>query len=651
MYKKIIFILLLFNFAVCFDSDFNLSSGCEIVEGDEFFSSPITVPLYTNTIVETDDNNNNNENNKTESENKNQKNKLRPRYNISPNLGNRIELVSAQTAKSLPEPAQIKHAEFNSINNNHKISNPQTSTTPTSAAPTSVPPPFASSLLPATIDSPTVADKWNYNSVVGQNHLYELSVAQNQFAPNIQHNNIPHGEIRHDEIMPLEIPQTPDCNNSTYDNFVAKYTGYFLNANNRRNIRQHNYDNYGFFCNGWLEGGIFLNTHSPDNNENSLIQYNDRDGEFVMNQFYISFGRKLTHRRDWFEFGGQIDLLFGTDYFYTSALGLETRRSRYRADVNTPYPEEADTHWNASHGKRRDNSAALYGLSLPQAYGEIRLPFAWDISVKAGHFYANHGIESATAAGNFFYSHSYNFMFGQPTTLTGVLFTADVPTTYLSLTTSRQLLIFGVTQGWDMFDKQGGLNYIIGTQTISKRNEQNYVSLIAQIGKQSDINSNNRISYTLAINRRLSDRWSDSLEHTFGYEKDGAVKVSEAFNNNTKYGKSCWVSFAKYLKYEINSNLSVGLRAEWFRDDGLARIQKTPMRIGQLFYYTGKNYYEITLGANWRPTRNITIRPELRFDWSDVKLYSDLPNIKLQHGSYNGKDYMTAFAIDAVVRF
>jgi hypothetical protein len=199
-----------------------------------------------------------------------------------------------------------------------------------------------------------------------------------------------------------------------------------------------------------------------------------------------------------------------------------------------------------------------------------------------------------------------------------------------------------------MFDKQGGLNYIVGTKSVSRRNERNYVALIAQIGRQSDSNSNSRISYTLTINRQLSERLTDSWEHTFGYEEDGAMKFLSSTRED--YGKSCWVSLAKYLKYEITSNLSVGIRAEWFRDEGLARVQKAPID-SMFFYYTGKNYYELTLGANWQPTQNITIRPELRFDWSDVKLYSHFPIPPLKHGSYNGNTNMTSFAVDAIIRF
>ncbi|MDR1477886.1 MAG: porin [Planctomycetaceae bacterium] len=603
MYKKTVFILLLLVFGFFCGSVFNSSWGKKIAEGSDDFSSPITVPLYTNTVVETagfDE--------KTE----NQNNKLRPRYNVAPNLGNRIELVSSQTAKSLPKPNTSAHSVLSEL---------------------SVPAPLVN------VGSSNVVGNWgqNFNGNISPINLSDLSIAQNISA---QHNQPV-------EVMPVEIPDLPDCNGGySYNKFVDKYADYFFDGASHNTRR---YNNNGFFCEGWLEGGIFLNMDSPDNKKNPIIEYNDQDREFVINQLYISFGRKLMRRGNWFEFGGQIDLLLGSDYFYTSAVGFETSRSHYIADGNAIYPEEAAAHWNASHGKRRTNSAALYGLSIPQAYGEIQLPIIWNTTVKAGHFLANTGIESAAATQNFFYSHSYNFMFGQPTTLTGAIATTEIPNSYRS-SSARQLLIYGITQGWDMFDKQGGLNYIVGTKSVSRKNEQNYISLIAQVGRQSDSNSNNRVSYTLAINRKLSERLTDSWEHTFGYEKDGAVKF--LLLTNEIYGKSCWITVAKYLKYDITNNLSIGLRAEWFRDDGLARIQKTVVNFPP-FHYKGKNYCELTLGANWHPTQNITIRPELRFDWSDVKIYSNitLPAPLNKHGIYNGNTSMTSLAIDAVFRF
>ncbi|MDR2172136.1 MAG: porin [Planctomycetaceae bacterium] len=608
-----------------------MSLRAEVADADEMFSSPIISPLYTNTIVETNNENNNdndndidneNNNNKSEDPNaENQNNKLRPRYNISPTLGNRIEQVSSQTEKSLPAPSQIKQAEFNRSKNK----TPSQNTTAAHYHHTpSTSDPFGNITQPNIIG--------NLNGMISPLDLPAgLSVAQNNGVQNNVAQNAVIPNNQPDEIMPLDIPDSPDCNNDSYNKFVGGYGGYFF-GDQKNNHRQYN--NNGFFCGGWVEGGIFFSTNSNDS-QTPIIKYNDRNSEFTMNQLYLTLGRKLNRRHNWFEIGGQIDLLFGTDYLYTSSVGLETRRTNKYVGGNTIYPDEAAAHWNGAHGKRLGNTAALYGLSLPQAYGEIRLPVNENTTVKVGHFYANNGIESAAAVQNFFYSHSYGYMFGQPVTLTGAIINSELPSYRRSRI--RQIFIAGITQGWDMFDRQGDINFVAGLKYVSKKNERNYVSFITQIGKQSDANSHSRINYTLAINRQLTERLSDSWEHNFGYEKNGVI---------LKNDDACWISVAKYFKYDISSKLSVGLRAEWFMDDGLSRVIK--VYDSWISYYTGKNYFEVTLGANWRPAQNIIIRPELRFDWSDFKQHSlVLPAA----GAYNGHKNMTSFAVDAIIRF
>ncbi len=78
---------------------------------------------------------------------------------------------------------------------------------------------------------------------------------------------------------------------------------------------------------------------------------------------------------------------------------------------------------------------------------------------------------------------------------------------------------------------------------------------------------------------------------------------------------------------KIDDSLSLGARLEWFRDDDGVRLSGAPVRES----FTGGvpaggfltpaaaagNYYNITLGANWTPRSNLTVRPEVRWDWSD----------------------------------
>ena len=388
-----------------------------------------------------------------------------------------------------------------------------------------------------------------------------------------------------------------------------------------------------WFVDGWITLGTTMNFDRPEGGENALLRYNDRDGDVVMNQLYVSFGRNIDKRRNRFDFGGQIDLLYGTDYFATSSLNLETRDSRSSASSTTTLnPYDAVLHWNSNNGARRGGTAAVYGLSLPQAYAEVYVPFHFGTTLKAGHFYSGMSLESAMSPQNFFYSHSYSFMYGSPTTLTGIMATTQW--------TKRLSTVFGITQGWNVFDNpMDRVNYLGGVQWDSLDKETS-MSFLVHTGKESERPGNIRTGYVLTLNQLLTKRLRYSLEHTLGFE-DNAYR-----SGIEPSGQARWASVAQYLQWEVNDQWAVGLRGEWFRDDGYSRIVNRPENFS-IFSVSGKDIFEVTFGVNWKPTRFITIRPELRYDWANTRVrYGETTE-----GIFNEKRDMFLFAIDAVVRF
>ncbi|GHT19232.1 hypothetical protein FACS1894189_7930 [Planctomycetales bacterium] len=386
-----------------------------------------------------------------------------------------------------------------------------------------------------------------------------------------------------------------------------------------------------FYFDGWVDAGSFMNTHWQENKENFPIFYNDQNGKVGMNQLYLTLGRRVNTKRDQFDLGGRVDILYGSDYYYTSSLGLETRRTNELGNP-TMTPIDADPHWNQTHGVRRNGDAAFYGLSLPQAYGELFIPFGYGVTVKAGHFYSGMGYESVMSPNNFFYSHSYSFMHGLPLTLTGG--TADVQ---LGQYTTA---VIGLTQGENVFDSPTDQWSILAGLVVKSKNKKSSLSFLVHTGEQSLREGDNRTSYSLTWKQQLSSRWQYGLEHTFGTEKNGAILDGWGETRGT----ARWLSLAQYLQWSWSERFALGLRAEWFQDKGHSRVQRSPVSLGNL-EYTGQNYYEITLGANWKPTRYLTIRPEVRYDWSNVKrngngIYSDF-----------NKNDMVSFAIDGIFRF
>jgi hypothetical protein len=113
-----------------------------------------------------------------------------------------------------------------------------------------------------------------------------------------------------------------------------------------------------------------------------------------------------------------------------------------------------------------------------------------------------------------------------------------------------------------------------------------------------------------------------------------------------------------YLLYTINKCWAANLRAEWLRDDDGMRVAG-PGNIPGIRAWDGAgyagNFYEITMGLNWRPTGNWLIRPEVRFDWYDG------PDSFLSGPGTPGKpalpfgngdsDTQTTVAVDAILTF
>ena len=57
----------------------------------------------------------------------------------------------------------------------------------------------------------------------------------------------------------------------------------------------------------------------------------------------------------------------------------------------------------------------------------------------------------------------------------------------------------------------------------------------------------------------------------------------------------------QYLFRDLNPCLALGARLEWWKSDA--------------FFTSSRSTYNFTMGANYRKSANLTLRPEVRFDW------------------------------------
>lgn len=61
--------------------------------------------------------------------------------------------------------------------------------------------------------------------------------------------------------------------------------------------------------------------------------------------------------------------------------------------------------------------------------------------------------------------------------------------------------------------------------------------------------------------------------------------------------------------------MKAGLRFEWFRDEAGTRVGVSPDRGNPNLAPFAGSFYSLTGGINYYPHPNLTIRPEVRYDW------------------------------------
>ncbi|MCC7084129.1 MAG: porin [Pirellulales bacterium] len=328
---------------------------------------------------------------------------------------------------------------------------------------------------------------------------------------------------------------------------------------------------------GWLSGGVVGTDRAPADRFNGPVTFPDRNGEGQLNQAWLALERAVPKDNSGFYLGGRVDYFYGSDYLYTTAAGLD----------GTPMGNIG----------RWDNNNALYGSALPQFYVETAFD---DLKIKWGHFFTIIGYEVVPAIGNFFYTHTYTMQYGEPFTHTGIL--ASKPLS------DEWTFYGGITNGWDTFSADSRANFLGGlTYTQS---DWGSLAFAIHTGGES-INGPgvgpwaNRTIYSIVWSRNWTSRLTYVLESDRGFQNRDPVALPNAD----------WYGVNQYVFYRINCCWTAGWRIAWFRDQDGYRV--TGLRPGNSIFgasFPG-DFYECTLGLNWKPNGNLIVRPEARWDW------------------------------------
>ena len=333
----------------------------------------------------------------------------------------------------------------------------------------------------------------------------------------------------------------------------------------------------GINFSGWINAGFIGNTDGPSSKFNGPYNGVDRSNELMLNQAYLVAEKSLP-TGCYRGIGGRIDLLYGEDYFLADSVGFETR-------------DDGSAHWNPEY----------YGLAIPQAYVDIG---SQRLSLRVGHFYSVVGYEGVMAPYNFFYSKSYSYQFAGPFTHWGGQVNWN-PNDCWEFNV-------GLVNGWDALDREEDRAAAIARAKYTHQPTGIWTSFAIITGEefnnaaglQIQPDTANRTRYSWLVDLPLSSRLEYVFHHWLGFQDDGAVGG----------GRADWYGIDQYLYYTVNDCWKVGARFEWFQDEEGTRVGLNRPSNPNKPPFPG-DFFSVSLGLNWKPTANLTLRPEIRADW------------------------------------
>lgn len=396
----------------------------------------------------------------------------------------------------------------------------------------------------------------------------------------------------------------------------------------------------GIVISGIANAGITYNGNEPTNGFNGPVTFGDRASEFQLNQLNLNIQKAVATEGNEWSFGGRLDTMFGSDAIFTQAYGVQPY------DQNT-LAQSTRSNWDLNILSTDGNR--FYGIALPQAYGEVYAPIGNGLDVKVGHFYTPIGYETVPANENFFYTHAYTMQYGEPFTHTGVLSNYTINSNWSAM---GGITSGSNTGGWDGgFDKQmGNWSGIAGT-TWTSNDKATSANVSGTYGKTSETSNKAWALYSIVLKHNITDKTHLVLQHDHGFA-DGVYGYGSPTKNVEWYGIN------SHLYYDIKDNLSIGMRAEWFRDQDGYRVASS----GRVFAATnynghsyagsplatgvGASYYELTWGLNWKPTKWLNLRPNVRYDWLDTT-----STVSPNNSPFGGQQDQVLFSNDFTVTF
>jgi hypothetical protein len=370
-------------------------------------------------------------------------------------------------------------------------------------------------------------------------------------------------------------------------------------------------DDHRMSISGWVDSSFTASTAGASNEP---MTWNDRANRLLVQQFFLRAERTVVATGTTEPtFGFRSDWLVGTDYRFTLARGV----------------------FNGQLANA-DGAQNLYGVDPIQFYGEAYFPtVASGLDVKVGRFYCPIGEESNEAVSTPLASRSYTFT-TEPFTHFGVLtlLTVNPEWSMHACLVNGNDIVFDDGQelrfiGRVQWTQPGGRNTVAfgtavgrGKFNIGAPNAAATVATAAEPFGRNNLNVFD-VVYTHTFNPVLSY----TLETAYGYTTNVPPAAAPGEANRPGGGTAAFASAVNYLFFTMSPRLSATGRLEFFDD-----FQ------GQRTGFEGL-YTAATAGVQFRPRKDVILRPELRYDFNE------------ESRPFEGKHDLFTATMDVIVRW
>ncbi len=350
-------------------------------------------------------------------------------------------------------------------------------------------------------------------------------------------------------------------------------------------------DKAGINLYGYVQGGFFYDISSSSRNSGpTYIGLNSYKNAAILDKISLNAERTVDATKKKFDVGFHVEGIYGADAAFVHSNGIaDSQTSRNQGD-------------------------------LLQAYVDITIP-GLPVRIRAGKWIELAGFEhfSANIYGAFgdparaLYSYSYQFLYAEPSTQTGVLVTCVL--------NPQWSFDVGFTRGWNQSikDANGVLDFL-GRITFTPSDKTSIIFVMTAgpeypTGFGNNLPKGDPHHWWTALDLVATQKITDKLSLGLGMDYVYASKIPGL----TGGGKQ-WGGVAGYASYAIDPRFTLNTRLEWYIDAADGFSNGAPV---------SANYFAITAGVAIKPFPNHKVlskwlfRPEIRYDHSDQPVFNN----------------------------